>query len=214
VVDSKSRTSRIALPFGLTGGIACGKSTVAGHFQELGARVIDADRIGHEVIEPGHDAYQQILKHFGDKLLDSDGRIDRKQLGPIVFADPQQLQSLNTIVHPRIIARSDELARAYYEADPRAVVILDAALIFESGIGRRLRKVIVVWCRPEQQLERLISKTGLSREAAELRIRAQMPVEQKLRRADYIIDCSGSKEGTRLQVEQLFLQLQALADRG
>ena len=212
--DFEPRTSDLGLAFGLTGGIACGKSTVARYFQDLGAHIIDADRVGHESIEPGRPAYQEILEHFGQDVLDSSGHIDRKKLGPTVFADPQKLQILNSIVHPRILGRVQELAAGEQRRNPHAVVIVDAALIFESGIGGTLRKVMVAWCRPEQQLERLMAKTGVSREEALRRIQVQMPVEEKRRRADYVIDCSGSREETRRQAEQLFRELQTLAAQG
>jgi len=203
--------SQLLPSFGLTGGVACGKSTVARFFQDLGAKIIDADRIGHELIEPGRTAYQEILQRFGKEILDPTGAIDRRELGARVFADAERLRQLNAILHPRIIARVDKLAREHQARDPHAVVILDAALIFESGIGGTLRKVIVAWCRPEQQLERLMAKMGVSRQEAERRVRAQMPLEEKRRRADYLIDCSGSKEETRRQVEALLPELERLA---
>jgi dephospho-CoA kinase len=199
------------LCFGLTGGIACGKSTVARFFQDLGAYIIDTDRLGHEVIAPDRAAYQEMLECFGKGILDPGGRIDRKKLGARVFADPQQLRLLNSIVHPHIIARVKELAAEEHRRDPHAVVIVDAALIFESGIGGTLRKVMVAWCRPEQQLERLMANTGISREEAEQRIQAQMPVEEKRRRADLVIDCSGTLEQTRAQVEVIYPELQRLS---
>ena len=211
-VDSEPRTSDPAIAFGLTGGIASGKTTVARYFESLGANIIDADRIGHEVIEPGRPAHQEILDHFGKAILDSSGYIDRKKLGSIVFADPHQLRALNAIVHPRIVAREGELARGYRDQNPRSVVIVDAALIFESGIGGNLRKVMVAWCRPEQQLERLMAKAGVSREEAERRIQAQMPVEEKRRRADYVIDCSGSWEETRRQADTIYHEIRRIAE--
>ncbi len=212
VVDLGPRISDLGLSFGLTGGVACGKSTVARYFQNLGAYIIDADQVGHELIEPGHTAYQEILDHFGKEILDPGGRIDRKKLGPKVFADPQQLRLLNAIVHPRIIARVEELAAEQQRWNPHAVVIVDAALIFESGIGGIMRKIMVAWCRPDQQLERLMAKAGVSREEAERRIQAQMPAEEKLRRADYRIDCSGSQEHTRAQVEALCPELRRIVE--
>ncbi len=211
-VDFAPRTSDLGLSFGLTGGVACGKSTVARYFQDLGAHIIDADQVGHELIEPGRDAYQEILDHFGKEILDPGGRIDRKKLGPKVFADPQELRLLDAIVHPRIIARVQELAAEQQRWNPHAMVIVDAALIFESGIGGLMRKIVVAWCRPEQQLERLMAKSGVSREEAERRIQAQMPAEEKLRRADYRIDCSGSKEHTREQVEALYGELRGMVE--
>ncbi|HEV2177523.1 MAG TPA: dephospho-CoA kinase [Terriglobia bacterium] len=196
--------------FGLTGGIASGKSTVAGMLEGLGAKTIDADRVGHELLRPPEPAFREIVQRFGAAVLNSAGEIDRRLLGANVFADPQKLRELNAIVHPRIIARTEELAARFQAEDPRAVVVIDAALIFEAGIGSRFRKVIVAWCRPEQQVARLMAKMGVSREEAESRIAAQMPVDEKRSRADYLIDCSGSKEETRAQVEALYPQLQRL----
>lgn len=196
--------------FGLTGGIASGKSTVAGMLEGLGAKTIDADRVGHELLRSHEPAYHEIVQRFGAAILNSAGEIDRRLLGANVFADPQKLRELNAIVHPRIIARTEELAARFQAEDPRAVVVIDAALIFEAGIGSRFRKVIVAWCRPEQQVARLMAKMGVSREEAESRIAAQMPVDEKRSRADYLIDCSGSKEETRAQVEALYPQLQRL----
>ena len=211
-VDFGPRTSDLGLPFGLTGGVACGKSTVARYFQDLGAHIIDADRLGHELIEPGHAAYEEILERFGKEILDPGGRIDRKKLGPKVFADPQQLRQLNAILHPRIIARGQELAAEHQRRNPHSVVIFDAALIFESGLDDTLRKVMVAWCHPQQQVERLMAKTGISREEAEQRIKAQMPVEEKRRRADYLIDCSGTLEQSRAQAKAIYQELWRIAE--
>ena len=212
VADFGPRTPDPVIAFGLTGGVASGKSTVARYFQDLGAHIIDADRIGHESIEPGRPAYREILDHFGKEILDPSGYIDRKKLGPMAFADPQQLCALNAIVHPRIIARTQELAAEIQRQNPKAVVIVDAALIFESRIGGSLNKVVVAWCRPDQQLERLMVKTGVSREEAERRIQAQMPVEEKRRRADFQIDCSGTQDQSRIQAEAVYQELKRIVE--
>ena len=196
--------------FGLTGGIASGKSTVAAMFAELGPKVIDADRLGHELIRSPLPAYHEIVRHFGFEILDPQGEIDRKRLGAIVFSEPRELRYLNSIVHPRVIERVEQLATAYHLQDSRAVVLVEAALHYEAGIADRFTKMIVAWCRPEQQLERLIAKTRLPREEAERRIAVQMPAEEKRRRADYVIDCSGDLEETRAQVGELFLKLQKI----
>lgn len=200
--------------FGLTGGIASGKSTVAQAFRELGAHIVDADEVGHEMLLPASPAFPELVTAFGRGILDPAGRIDRKKLGPMVFADPAKLQQLNRIVHPRIIERTIQLATVHIAKNPGAVVIVDAALIFETGIPGRFVKTIVAWCRPEQQIERLMAKTGLNREEAEQRISSQMPAEEKRRRADYVIDCSGSLEETRRQVAALYPVLQQLARSG
>jgi dephospho-CoA kinase len=196
--------------FGLTGSVASGKSTAARMFEHLGAKIIDADRIGHELLDRSLSAYQEIVHRFGDDILDSYGKIDRKQLGSLVFPDPRKLEELNAIVHPKIIARVEQLAEEHAAAHPNDVILVDAALIFEVGIGANFRKIIVAWCRPEQQIERLMVKTGISREAAEQRIASQMPAEEKRRRADFLVDCSGSIEETRTQVESLYPTLQRL----
>jgi len=197
--------------FGLTGGIASGKTTVAAMFAELGAKVIDADRLGHELIRSPLPAYHEIARHFGFEILDPQGEIDRKRLGGIVFAEPEKLRLLNSIVHPRVIERVEQLATAYHLQDPHAVVMVEAALHYEAGIADRFAKMLVAWCRPKQQLERLIAKTGLPREEAERRIATQMPAEEKRRRADYVIDCSGSREETRARVGAVYRELTHLA---
>ncbi len=199
--------------FGLTGGAASGKSTVAGFFRELGATIIDADRIGHELLRPSSPAFQEVVKRFGREILDAGGEISRRQLGAMVFADRRKLEELNAILHPLIIQRVEALASDFQARDAGAVILVDAALIFEAGIGGRFAKVIVAWCRPEQQIERLVAKADLSREEAERRIAAQMPVEEKRRRADFVIDCSGSLEKTRRQVERLYPPLVKLVGK-
>lgn len=197
--------------FGLTGGIASGKSTVAEMFAELGAYIIDADKVGHQMLDSSGSAYQKIVHYFGDEILDSSGEIDRKLLGALVFADAEKLKALNAIVHPGIIAEVDGLAARHAAAHPGSVILVDAALIFEAGIGGSFRKVIVTWCRPEQQIERLMAKAGFGREEAGRRIAAQMPAEDKRRLADFVIDCSGTEVQTRAQVQELFPKLKQLA---
>lgn len=196
--------------FGLTGGIASGKSTAARMFEELGAKVIDADQLGHELLRPPLPAYQEIVQHFGANILDATGVIDRGGLGKIVFADSDKLEELNAILHPKIRKRVEQMAEEYEASDPRVVLLVDAALIFEAGIGENFNKVVVAWCTPAQQIERLIAKTGLSHEEAGRRIAAQMPVEEKRRRADFQIDCSGTLENSRNEVQCVFSTLKRL----
>jgi dephospho-CoA kinase len=198
--------------FGLTGGIATGKSTAARFFAELGAKIIDADRLGHELLRPASPGYREIVARFGVDVLDAAQEIDRERLGAIVFADPAKLQALNAILHPRIIECAAELAGQYRTQNPKAIVLVDAALIYEAGIADRFAKIVTTWCRPEQQLERLMAKPGLSRADAERRLAAQMSAEEKRRRADYVIDCSGSKEETRRQVAALYPELKRVAE--
>jgi dephospho-CoA kinase len=198
--------------FGLTGGVASGKSTVARMFEELGVKIIDADRIGHELLRAPHPAYQEVVRCFGKEILDSSGEVDRRRLGAAVFGDDAELRKLNAILHPRIIERVEEQAQQYHAEDPHAVILVDAALIYEAGIGGRFSRMIVAWCRPEQQIERLMQKAGLKREEAKRRIKAQIPAEEKRRRGDYVIDCSGDLQSTRTQVIALYPELKRLAE--
>ncbi|MGH9788139.1 MAG: dephospho-CoA kinase [Candidatus Acidiferrales bacterium] len=198
------------LRVGLTGGIASGKTTVAAMFRARGARVLEADRIAHQLMAPGQPAYEEIVRTFGREILSADGTIDRKRLGAIVFADAVRRAELNRIVHPRVIAEQEkELARIAAEA-PGSVAIVEAALLIEASYHKQLDKLVVTWCRPEQQLERLQAK-GLSREDAARRMAAQLPPEEKRRLADYVIDCSGSLAETERQVEQVRQALQQAA---
>jgi dephospho-CoA kinase len=200
--------------FGLTGGAGTGKSTVARLLEELGARVIDADRIGHELLLPSSSVYAEVVRHFGKGILDSSGQIQRRKLGEIVFADRAQLAALNTLLHPEIIREVELLAARYSAKERGAVIVVDAALLLEAGIGGHFTKLIVTWCRPDQQLERLMAKLGLARLEAERRIAAQMSADDKRRRADFVIDCSESLDETRRQVRELYPQLRQLAASG
>lgn len=195
--------------FGLTGGVASGKSTAARMFGKLGAKIIDADRVGHEFLLPSSPAFSEIVRRFGREILTPEGEISRERLGAIVFADQEKLRALDSIIHPRIIAKVEEMASTISSKNPRAVILVDAALIFEAGIGGRFQKVIVTWCRPEQQIERLMHK-GLTRQQAQERLAAQIPAEEKRRRADFVIDSSGSLENTRIQVETIYAALRQL----
>jgi dephospho-CoA kinase len=198
--------------FGLTGGIASGKSTVARFLEALGAKVIDADRVGHELLLPSNPIHNKVVSHFGQEILKPGGEIDRERLSSIVFTDPQKLSELTSIMHPRLIARVEELAEELHARHPRAVIVVDAALIYEAGVAHCFAKILVAWCRPEQQIERLMAKTGLSRQDALRRMASQIPAEEKRRRADYVIDCSGSLEETQAQVEVLYPELKRLAE--
>jgi len=191
---------------GLTGGIASGKSAVAGMLRELGFQVLDADALGHTLIEPGQPAYQEVLREFGTHVLQADGRIDRGKLGAVVFGDREKLARLNAIVHPRV---EEEMIRTFAEwekAEGRDAAFVEAALLVEAGYQKKLDGLIVTWCKPEQQVERLLAR-GMSEEEARRRIAAQMPAEEKLRYATEKIDCSGSMEETRRQVEELAARL-------
>jgi dephospho-CoA kinase len=195
------------LRVGLTGSIAVGKSFVTSVFGELGCHTIDADKIAREVVEPGTAGLAAVVKAFGPDILTSDGRLDRSRLGAVVFEDEGKRQLLNSILHPFILRRQDEILRQLDEKDPGGIVIVDAALMIESGGFRRFDKLIVVCCAPGLQLERLMKREGISRDQAERKIAAQMSQEEKLKFADYRIDTSGDYDATRKQVEQVYKKL-------
>lgn len=205
--------AQTTLYFGLTGGIASGKTTAAKFFSELGAKIIDADAIGHDLLRRSGEAYAEAVRGFGNGVLDASGEIDRKRLAAIVFSDVQRRRELEAILHPRIIAAQDRLARRYHRENPDAVICVEAALIYEAGADKYFRKILVAWCTPEQQIERLMAKAALSRSEAERRIAAQMPTGLKRRRADYVIDCSGSLEHTQQQVKAIYSELQQVIAR-
>ena len=189
------------LRVGLTGSIGVGKSFVASVFVELGCHVLDADQTAREVVTPGTPGLKALTEAFGEEILNPDGTLNRKQLGAVVFNDESQRQRLNSILHPFIIERQDEIMNAWEAEDPDGVGIIDAALMIESGGYKRFDKLIVVHCRPEVQLERLMLRDKLSRDEALRRINSQMPQEEKQKFADYLIDTSDGYETTRAQTE-------------
>lgn len=194
------------LRIGITGGIASGKSVVAGLLRDMDFPVIDADRLAHQLTEPGQPAYREIISEFGDSVLGAHGRIDRGKLSTIVFADGGKLQRLNAIVHPRVAEAITQQFDDWQCLESHSVAFVEAALIVEAGLHRKLDGLIVTWCRPEQQLERLKAR-GIAEAEARKRIASQMPVEEKLLHATERIDCSGSLQETQRQVEVLAAKL-------
>jgi dephospho-CoA kinase len=194
------------LKLGLTGGIASGKSAVATILRELGFPVLDADSISHKLMEPGQSAHDEILQSFGADLVDSSGRINRHQLAAIVFANPAKLAILNAILHPRVDQIIFRQLEDLQKSGAHPAVFVEAALLIEAGMAARLDGLIVAWCTPEQQLERLRAR-GMSETEARRRIAAQLPLEEKLKRAPYTINCSGTLEETRAQVQALAANL-------
>jgi len=194
------------LRLGLTGGIASGKSAVAAMLREIGFHVLDADRLAHELIEPGQPAFDEVIREFGNEILDGNGRVDRARLGAIVFADRTKLERLNVIVHPRVEQAMLRQFDDWERSGVRDAAFVEAALLVEAGYHSKLNGLVVAWSKPEQQMERLRSR-GLSEEEARTRIAMQMPVEEKLKCATEKIDCSGTIEETRRQVEALAARL-------
>jgi dephospho-CoA kinase len=199
------------LRVGLTGGLATGKSLVAGELGRLGCFVIYADKLGHEVMRPGGPAYQPIVDVFGPDILQKNGLIDRQRLGAIVFADPLKLAQLNAIVHPAVFARENELAAEAADRNPGAIVVIEAAILIETGRYRALDRLIVTVCPEETQIARSMKRDGLSREEVVKRIERQLPLREKLQYADYVIDTGGSKEDAVAQVLNVYESLKDYA---
>ena len=191
-----------------------GKSFVTSVFAELGCRVLDADQTAREVVAAGSPGLRAVAEAFGTEILRADGTLDRARLGAIVFADEEKRLLLNSILHPFIIAAQDEQLRKWETEDPDGIAIVDAALMIESGGYKRFDKLIVVHCQPEIQLERLMARNAISREEAARRIKAQMPQEEKMRYADFLIDSSHGFEDTRRRTEEVYGQLRKLAAAG
>ena len=194
----KSLSHNSTMLIGLTGNIACGKSTVLRQLSALGAYTIDADMRVHEILMRGAEAYSPVVEAFGQSILGEDGEIDRRALGRIVFADPEALRKLESITHP--IVRN--VIEQEIEASGAGVVVLDAIKLIESGWADRCDQVWVVTCEPRQQLERLMRTRGYTRDEAQMRIESQPPQEDKIARADLVIDNSRSLEDTRRQVRE------------
>ena len=195
------------LRVGLTGSIAVGKSYVTSVFAELGCRVLDADKTAREVVMPGEAGLKAVVEEFGEDVLTSDGTLDRARMASIVFADEEKRLRLNYLLHPFIIARQDEILRDWEREDPNGIAIVDAALMIESGGYKRFDKLIVVHCRPEVQLERLMLRDKLTLAEAQQRIASQMPQEEKQRYADYLIDTSDGFEPTRERTAEVYNEL-------
>lgn len=191
---------------GLTGGIACGKSTVSKMLHDLGARIIDADVIAREVVEPGQEAWQGILQRFGEGMLLDNNQINREKLGALVFTDTQARTDINNIVHPAVRKRMNQLAELA-EEEGIPLIVLDIPLLFESGLQHMVDQIIVVYCPAAIQLDRLMKRNGFTKEEALHRIESQWPIEKKKGLGDYVIDNSGNFTETKNQVESLVKKL-------
>lgn len=206
----------MSLIVGLTGGIAGGKSTVASMFKDLGAKIIDADQLGHRVILPHQPAWKKILKLFGQDILKNDLTINREKLAKIVFADQALLKTLNKITHPEImklVKKEINLDRDKTRSQNK-ILIIDAALIYEAKIDRLMDQIIVVFIEEDKQIKRLNKRNHLSQNEALQRVKSQMPLKEKIKLADYVIDNSSSLNKTKKQVEKIWEKLTSLADSG
>jgi dephospho-CoA kinase len=198
------------LRVGLTGGLASGKSFVGRALAELGCLLIQADELGHKVLEPGGEAYAGVIREFGPGILRADGTIDRPKLAAMVFHDSQRLAALNALVHPPVWAREHGLMEEYASAHPHGIAVVEAAILVETGSYRNYAKLIVAVCSEEQQIERAMSRDGMTREQVLDRLSRQMPLAEKTKYADYVIDTSGAKESTLAQTRAVYQALVAL----
>ena len=207
------------LKVGLTGGIASGKSVVGQMFVELGAHLVEADRIAHSLMQPGEPVYNEVVRHFGGEILNADGSVNRSKLAEAAFGPPgadkgsSRVADLNRIVHPAVIRSQEEWMQAVSLQDPNGVAIVEAALLIEAGAAKRFDRLIVVTCKLEQRAERFArrQKVDLETALAEVarRMAAQLPDEEKIKAAEYVIDNSGALERTREQVQQTWENLRS-----
>jgi len=198
------------LRVGLTGGLASGKSFVGQALAALGCHLIQADRLGHEVLRPGAEAYDGVVREFGSGILEPDETISRPRLAAIVFHDPERLAVLNRLVHPPVIRRENELIAAAAARDPRGIAVVEAAILIETGSHTRFDRIVLAVCTLEQQIERAMSRSGLPREEVLARLARQTPLEEKRKFAHYVIDTSGDKEETLRQVRETYNSLRSI----
>lgn len=206
------------LKLGLTGGIASGKSAVGEMFVKGGAHLIQSDAVGHALMQAGQAVYEEVVRRFGREILNPDGTINRSRLAEAAFGtpggSPPRVQELNEIVHPSVIDHENQWMEEISRRDPNAIAIVEAALILEAKAAGRFDRLIVVTCRPEQRILRYARRLGISEEAARAevtrRMAAQIPDEEKIKAADFVIDNSGSLESTEEQVQRVFVALQNL----
>jgi dephospho-CoA kinase len=200
------------LKVGLTGGLASGKSFVGEALRDLGCHLIKADELGHEVLRPGGEAYDGVVREFGPGILDEHGEVDRRRLAAEVFDKPERLALLNRLVHPPVIRREEELIAEIGRRDARAIAVVEAAILIETGSYKRFDKLILVVCNEDQQFERAMRRGGATREEVLARLRWQMPLAEKRQHADYVIDTSGEKEATLARAREVYNQLKGIQE--
>ncbi len=196
---------------GLTGGVASGKTVVSEVLRDEGAYIIDADQIARELVQPHRPAWSEIVRSFGKEILQEDGSIDRKKLADRVFVDPDQRKLLNQILHPLITGEMDRRAREIGQKDPEAIVVIDAPLLVEVGYHQRVDKLMVVASTQTEQIERLKVRDGISSEEALRILSSQMPVEEKVKLADFVIRNEGSLVEVRERAKEVFRELRKIA---
>lgn len=198
------------LRVGLTGGLASGKSFVGRTLRDMGCYLVQADALGHQVLLPGQEAYQAVLDEFGTGVLGATGEIDRRKLASLVFGEPERLARLNALIHPHVIAREERLVEEAGRQDPSAIVVVEAAILVETGSYKRFQKLILTICEAGQQIARAMERDRITRQEAETRLARQMPLEEKRKYADFVVDTSGTKEQTYEQVRELYRALREI----
>lgn len=192
---------------GLTGGIASGKSTVSNRFRQLGAYIVDADEISRHGLDVGTECYEKVVATFGKDILLQDGQVDRRKLGAIVFSNEAEREKLNAIIHPYVRKRMEELSQTVWDSNPQGLILWDVPLLFENGLHRLVQKTVVVTAPEELRIQRMAIRNGFTRNEALSRIRSQMPEEEKVKLADYVIDNSGDLMSLYEQVDSIYGKL-------
>lgn len=197
------------LRVGLTGGLACGKTFVGQALANCGCLLIQADELGHEVLAPGGEAFDAVVREFGVDVL-ADGRIDRKRLAARVFDNPQALARLNALVHPPVIEREEKMIAEFSARQPKGIAVVEGAVLIENGSYKRFDRLIVVACTLGQQIARAMHRDGASEAEVRARIKSQMPLEEKRKLADFVIDTSGTKQDTLRQASAVYEELRRI----
>jgi dephospho-CoA kinase len=198
------------LKVGLTGGLACGKSFVGEALAGMGCLVIRADELGHEVLAPGGEAYDSVVREFGREIVAGDGSIDRRALAARAFGNPARLERLNSLVHPAVIRREEQLAAEFAARNPDGIAVVEAAILIETGSYKRFDRMILVTCEEDRQVERALRREGAVESDVRARIQRQMPTSEKRKFADFVINTSGDKEDTLRQTRVVFEQLRRI----
>lgn len=198
---------------GLTGGLASGKSFIGAELERLGAHVLEADKLGHAILMTDGEAYADVVELFGNEILSADSTIDRRKLGAIVFADPEKLKQLNALVHPHVFKRQNQFFAEIEARDPDAVAVVEAAIMVESGSYKNYDRLILAACPRDVQIARFVERERSTVEEAESRLDRQMPLEEKRKYADFVIDTAGSRSKTLAQVEDVYRKLRGEAQR-
>jgi dephospho-CoA kinase len=198
------------LKVGLTGGLACGKSFVGEALAGWGCLLLEADELGHEVLRPGGEAYEPVIREFGSDVVDAGGQIDRRRLAARVFGNPEALTRLNALVHPPVVQREEQLIAEFAAREPKGIAVVVGAILIETGSYKRFDRLILVTCLEQQQLDRAMRRDGATEAEVRARLGQQMSLDQKRQFADYVIDTSGAKQDTLRQTRAVYEKLRRI----